>query len=467
MGSKCTPAARPLRGPAKRDFLLHFDGGAITSDAGAPLLAAVARKLGLLPRLARCFKDFRDPGRVRHTLQQLLAQRLYGIALAYEDLVDHDHVGSDALFAAVVGKADPHGHKDDRFKRPLAASATMQRLDMSAEAGLDDRYRRIKSDGEALRNLFVDLFLDRPGGVPDEIVIDLDTTDVTIHGEQEGRYYHGHYRDYCYLPLFAFCGEDILLAELRTADIGAGRDIPKLLGPVIKRILEKHPNLSIVLRGDSAFSTDETMSWCEEIGVGYIFGLSRNSRLESELKEELSQARAKFEETGEPARVFKDFRYRTLDSWSCDRRVVGKAEHLQKGANPRFVVTNIAKDDCCGQVLYEDRYCARGEAENRIKEQQLYLFGDRLSNRTMQGNQLRLWFSSLAYTLLVGVRRLVLKSTKAERSRADTIRTRFLKVGAWVKVTARRVLIHASSAYPWKEELISAWKSLANEKQLC
>jgi hypothetical protein len=339
----------------------------------------------------------------------------------------------------VAGKTDPTGsdrrQEQDRGK-PLAGKSTLNRLEWGAVK--QDRYRKISLDSEAVDRFFVDVFLVAHQQAPAEIVLDLDATDDPLHGEQEGRFFHGYYGGYCYLPLYIFCGSHLLCARLREANVDASFGAVSELERIVERVREKWPEVRIIVRGDSGFAREDLMSWCESHGVDFVLGLARNARLQRALGEELEQARAQFEDSGKAARVFKDFVYRTRKSWSRQRRVVGKAEHLAKGANPRFLVTSLSSEQWSAQVLYEKLYCARGEMENRIKEQQLCLFADRTSTHHLSSNQARLWFSSVAYVLLNELRRLGLSGTELAQARCDTIRTKLLKIGAQVKVTVRR-----------------------------
>ena len=450
MTTDCIPHQFEFQGMTRRTVVASFDGGTLSSDGGVLLLAEVDRRLGLLEQFAACFKDHRNPDLVEHRLDELVRQRVFGLALGYEDLNDHDELRTDPLLASVVGKADPTGsdrrQEQDRGK-PLAGKSTLNRLEWGAVK--QDRYRKISLDTEAVDRFFVDVFLAAHQQAPAEIVLDLDATDDPLHGEQEGRFFHGYYGEYCYLPLYIFCGSHLLCARLREANVDASFGAVDELDRIVVRIRQRWPEVRILVRGDSGFAREELMSWCESHGVDFVFGLARNARLQRALGGELGQARARFEESGKAARVFKDFVYRTKKSWSRQRRVIGKAEHLAKGANPRFVVTSLSSEQWGAQVLYEKLYCARGEMENRIKEQQLCLFADRTSTHHLSSNQMRLWFSSVAYVLLNELRRLGLTGTELAQARCDTIRTKLLKIGAQVKVTVRRVWVHWASSYPY------------------
>jgi Transposase DDE domain group 1 len=432
----------------------EFDGGHITSDGGVVLLREVEERRWIIKRLAQCFVDYRDDRYCEHSVEELLRQRIYGIALGYEDLNDHDELRVDQLLAAAVGKEEPTGagRRRERDKgKALAGKSTLNRMELRSEKPEQDgRYKKIAADETAIERLFVEIFLESVGEEPDQIVLDLDSTDDLIHGKQEGRFFHAYYGGYCYLPLYIFCEDYLLCARLREANHGDTAGVVDELTRIVGQIRERWRNVRIVLRGDSAFGMDSIMTWCEQNKVDYIFGKAKNSRLEAEIKEEQELARQEYEKTGLAARVYKDFRYRTLDSWSRDRRVVAKAEQLAKGSNPRFIVTSLTKDEIEARELYEKQYCARGEMENRIKEQQLYLFADRTSTRMMKSNQLRLWFSSIAYVLMNELRRSGLNNTELEDAQCERIRLNLFKIGALIRVTVRRVLVSFSSAYPYE-----------------
>jgi Transposase DDE domain group 1 len=450
MTTDCNPLQLEFQGLTRRTVVASFDGGTVSSDGGVLLLAEVDRRVRLLELFAACFKDHRNPDLVEHSIEELVRQRVFGLALGYEDLNDHDELRTDPLLASVVGKSDPTGsdrrQEQDRGK-PLAGKSTLNRLEWGAVK--QDRYRKISLDTEAVDRFFVDVFLAAYQKAPAEIVLDLDATDDPLHGEQEGRFFHGYYGGYCYLPLYIFCGSHLLCSWLREANVDASFGAVAELERIVARIRQRWPEVRIIVRGDSGFAREELMSWCESHSVDFVFGLARNARLQRALGGELAQARTLFEESGKAARVFKDFVYRTKKSWSQQRRVVGKAEHLPKGANPRFIVTSLPSDMWSAQVLYEKLYCARGEMENRIKEQQLCLFADRTSTHHLSSNQMRLWFSSVAYVLLNELRRLGLTGTDLAQARCDTIRTKLLKIGAQVKVTVRRVWVRLASSYPY------------------
>jgi hypothetical protein len=380
----------------------------------------------------------------------LVRQRVLGLALAYEDLNDHEELRADPLLATVVGKADPTGNdrrqEQDRGK-PLAGKSTLNRLEWGAVK--QDRYRKISVDSKAVDRFLVETFLSAHESVPAQIILDLDATDDPLHGEQEGRFFHGYYGGYCYLPLYIFCGAHLLCALLRSSDRDASAGAVTEVERIVGQIRSRWPEVQIILRADSGFAREELMAWCEQHEVDYVFGLARNARLQRALGGEMTQAREQFEQSGEATRIFRDFTYQTRKSWSCQRRVVGKAEHLAKGSNPRFIVTSLSAESWPAAALYEQLYCARGEMENRIKEQQMCLFADRTSSHNLASNQLRLWFSSVAYILLNELRRLGLPGTELAHARCDTIRTKLLKIGAQIRVTVRRVWVHLASSYPY------------------
>ena len=451
----CNAGRLEFQPDGRRRVEAAFDAGRVTSDGGLALLRELVVRSGVIRQFAACFTDNRDQGRIEHTVEELLTQRVLGIVCGYEDLNDHERLRDDALLALAVGKTDMtgEGRKRERDRgHALAGKSTLNRLELAAPI-VDgaERYKKISYDDHAIERLFVSRFLDAHERPRSEIIIDLDATDDPIHGEQEGRHFHGFYGHYCYLPLYVFCGEFLLGATLNTADVAPGKQAVEELERIISQILARWPDTRIIVRGDSGFCNDEVMRWCEESGVDYILGLAQNTRLRAEITVEMAAAKAKHERTGEDARVFKDFRYKTRDSWSCERRVVGKAEYITDKENPRFVVTTLSPEQWPAQALYEDLYCARGEMENRIKEQQLGLFADRTSTHTLRGNQLRLWFSSIAYVILHDLRRLALVGTELARAQVSTIRCRLLKIGAIVTVSVRRVYLSFSSVFPLQE----------------
>lgn len=442
-------------------MLASFDGGTISSDAGALLLGAADPAIRLVRRFAGCFADHRSPDRVEHGLATLVGQRVLALALGYEDLIDHDTLRHDPVLATVAGKLA--AHRSDCT--PLAGKSTLNRLE-HAPTGEPTRYHKIGHDAAAIERVFVELFLDAHATAPEEIGLDLDATDDPLHGQQEGRFFHGYYGCYCYLPLYVFCGDHLLAAKVRPSNIDASAGAVEEVARLVRQIRARWSSLRIVLRADSGFAREALMVWCETNRVDYLLGLARNVRLVAEIAAEFVMARAAAEENGKPARCFKDFHYQTLDSWSCERRVVGKVEQLvdsagATSANPRFVVTSLMAEAWLARALYERLYCARGEMENRIKECQLGLFADRTSTRTMAANQLRLWFASMAYVLLAALRRIALPATRPARATAGTIRLNLLKIGALVRVSVRRVMVAMGSGHPWQQDWAIAQQALA------
>ena len=460
MTTECNATQLELKGLGRRRVVAEFGAEKVTSDAGGLLLREVESRASIVREFARCFVDHRDPARVEHSVVELLAQRVYGIALGYEDLNDHDDLRGDPLLAVLVGKLDPAG-EDRRRERdrghPLAGKSTLNRLELAAVGSDgDDRYHRIVCRPELVERTFVQVFLESYESAPDEIVLDLDATDDPVHGNQEGRFFHGYYGCYCYLPLYVFCGDHLLVAKLRPSNVDASAGALEEVIRLVEQIRQRWPQVRIILRGDSGFSRDQTMAWCEANGVDYVFGLARNARLEALIARQLEKGRRRYLKTRVCSRRFSNLRYRTLNSWSCARRVVAKAEYLAKGANPRFVVTSIRADEMTARALYEKLYCARGDMENRIKEQQLGLFADRTSSSVFFANQLRLWLSSIAYVLVTALRRLALAGSEMARAQCWTIRTKLLKIGAIVVISARRILVRLPTAYPYKALLIAA-----------
>ena len=464
MTTECNAREFAFQGLGSRSVTGRFDGGAITSDAGSLLLREVEAKTGILRRFAACFTDHRDPERVEHSVGELVAQRVFALALGYEDLNDHDTLRHDPLLAVLVGKADPTGQdrrrREDRGKS-LAGKSTLNRLELTPTgANAKSRYKKVVARHRDIESFFVKTFLALHPQPPKEIVLDLDATDDPIHGHQLGRFFHGYYDNYCYLPLYIFCGEHLLCAKLRPSDIDGAAGSVKQLTSIVEQVRRRWPRVRIIVRGDSGFCREPLMRWCEENRVDYLFGLAKNARLQRILGKELHEAKLQFEATGRPSRVFKDFLYQTRKSWSRARRVVGKAEHLAKGSNPRFVVTSLSPEELDARTLYEDVYCARGEMENRIKEQQLCLFADRTSCATMRANQLRLWLSSVAYTLLAALRQFGLQGTEMAQARCDTIRLKLLKLGALVRTTVRRVWISFSESCPYQRVFAQVYENL-------
>jgi hypothetical protein len=431
-----------------------FDGGEVTSDAGGVLLREVEKRRRIIERFARCFKDFRDPDLVEHTVHDLVAQRVYGLALGYEDLNDHETLRRDPLLATLVGKEEPDGRDRRRARdkgKALAGKSTLNRLELApADADGSSRYKKVVYDGRAIEDLLVGVFLDAYQAPPEPIILDLDATDDPVHGSQEGRFFHGYYGHYCFLPLYIFAGDHLLCAKLRPANIDGAAGSLEEVQRIVGRLRERWPGVKIIVRGDSGFARDYLMTWCEANGVDYVLGLARNDRLIAEVAEQMRHAKARHAVTGKSTRSFRNFQYRTHKTWTRARRVVGKAECLPGKENPRFVVTSLPRSEAPTRWLYERLYCARGDMENRIKEQQLDLFADRTSAHTLRANQLRLWFSSVAYVLVAELRRLGLQGTEMEHAQAGTIRTRLLKIGALVRISVRRIKLAMSSGCPFQ-----------------
>lgn len=455
MKTECKPDQLEFHGLGRRLVVGQFDGGKISSDSGGLLLREVEHRTHILKRLATCFTDHRDAGQVEHSLESLIKQRVMGLALGYEDLNDHDSLRHDPLWAVLSDQGDVSGktRKRDQDKgRALAGKSTLNRLELTPlDADAASRYKKIVADPEGMDDLLVDLFLEAYDAVPEQIILDVDATDDPLHGHQEGRFFHGYYRGYCYLPLYIFCGEHLLCARLRKADQDGAAGTVDELARMIERIRLSWPEIRMIVRGDSGFCREDLMAWCEAHGVDYVLGLAKNDRLKAAIAAQMGEARTQYEATEQAARVFKDFRYRTRTSGSCERRVIGKAEHLAKGENPRFVVTTLSTEDWDARGLYEDLYCARGDMENRIKEQQLALFADRTSTHEMRSNQLRLYFSSFAYVLMQTLRRLGLEGTAMARAQCDTLRLKLFKIGAHIHISVRRVRVAFSESYPYAE----------------
>ena len=455
--TECTQQSLEFHRLGRREITARFDAPAITSDAGGLLLREVDEKFGLIDQFAECFDDHRSPAFTVHTLPELLSQRVFGIALGYEDLNDHEQLRHDPLMAVLAGKTDPA--PQEGFA--LAGKSTLNRLELTpVGANQSSRYKKVVAHHRDIEDFFVKAFLKVHAKAPKRIVLDVDATDDPLHGHQLGRFFHGYYKSYCYLPLYIFCGSHLLCAKLRPSDIDGAAGTVKQLDRIVKQIRAEWPEVEIVVRGDGGFCRDNIMSWCELNGVDFILGLAKNARLKRTLGKELHEAKQQFEATGSAARVFKDFRYRTRKSWRQERRVIGKAEHLAKGANPRFVVTSLSLDRYDAATVYEKEYCARGDMENRIKEQQLYLFADRTSASTMRANQLRLWLSSVAYVLVNTLREVGLKGTEFEKAQCHTIRLKLFKIGAAIRVTVRKVWVSLSSSYPYAEVFIRVLDNL-------
>src|SRR3977135_1609900 len=483
MQTECIPDMFGFEAVEGRRVVAAFDGGAITSDAGALLLGATDRAIRMVDRLASCFVDRRSQAQVEHSVATLVGQRIFAIALGYEDLNDHETLRHDPLMGALAAR---RGHLS-----AVAGKSTLNRLELSKPE--PSRYHKISYDAEAVDRLFVDLFVEAHRTAPSQITLDLDATDDPLHGEQEGRFFHGYYKSYCYLPLYIFCGRHLLCAKLRRSNIDASAGSVEEVARIVARIRKRWPEVRILLRADSGFTRDDLMTWCEQNDVDYLLGLAKNNRLIAEIAAELAEAAEENRQSGKPARRFKDFRYRTHKSWSRQRRVVGKAEWmipsvaeresatkprrkrknkksimvgnidlatLEGRANPRFVVTSLQADQHQARALYEKLYCARGEMENRIKECQLDLFADRTSTRTMRANQLRLWLSSMAYVLVSALRRIARATTRVTDATCGTIRLKLFKIGAQVRISVRRIKFSMASAFPYTDVFRTAWAAL-------
>ena len=463
MPTQCSASGDVFAPVEGRCIVADFDGGDITSEAGALLLGATDRAIGLVERFAACFRDARRQELVEHSVPTLVGQRVFGLALGYEDLVDHDQLRHDPMMAILAGKLEA----GRAGCAPVAGKSTLNRLELSKPTAT--RYHKISHEAAAIEALFVDLFLDahatasQKARAPEQIILDLDATDDPLHGEQEGRFFNAHYDSYCYLPLYVFCGRHLLCAKLRRANADASAGAVEEIARIVAHIRTRRPRVKILLRADSGFAREALMGWCEANRVDFLFGLARNKRLVDEIYTELAQAEDAAQRSGRPERRFKDFRYRTHDSWSRKRRVVAKAEWTGGEANPRFVVSSLTKDEAGARALYETIYCARGEMENRIKECQADLFADRTSSATMRANQLRLWFASMAYALMCALRRIGLAHTQFAEATCGTIRLRLLKIGALVTTSVRRIKVAMASGCPWAQEwhLVAARLRLA------
>jgi hypothetical protein len=438
-----------------RSVVAAFDGGTITSNAGGLLLGAADQAVGLIDRFARCFRDSRSEELIEHTVATMIGQRVFGIALGYEDVVDHDELRHDPIMAVLAGKLTARR----KNCAPVAGKSTLNRLELGKEKPTP--YHKIGHDPLAIEGVFVDLFLEAQRRAPPQIILDLDATDDPLHGHQEGRFFHGYYDCYCYLPLYIFCGRHLLAAQLRRSNIDASAGAVAEVARIVAQIRSRWPRVRILLRVDSGFAREALMRWCELNRIDYLFGLARNERLTAAIAAELQEAQQLGERTGKPARRFKDLTWSTLDSWSRARRVVAKAEWTGGEANPRFVVTSLSRTEHEGRHLYEKVYCARGDMENHIKECQLDLFADRTSAATMRANQLRLWFAAMAYVLVCALRRIALRHTQFAQATCGTIRLKLFKIGALVRVSVRRIKIAMASAYPYQNEFALAHLRLA------
>jgi DDE family transposase len=425
----CNADTLPFARVGPQAVVADFQGGRLTTDAGALLLRETARKLGLFEALNAVIPDPREPALVIHDQDAMLAQRITAIALGYEDLNDHQTWRSDPALQVVAGCEPTEG-------KPLASPPTLCRL--------ENRINRRTLVRMAA--VLVDQFIAAHPTPPAALILDFDATDDPVHGKQESRFFHGYYDQHCFLPLYVFCGDELLVAYLRPSNIDASKHARAILKLLVRTLRAAWPDVKITIRGDSGFCRWRLMRWCDSHGVGYVLGLAQNPALLREARPWTDAARWLCAWTGQPQRLFGTFAY-AAETWDRRRRVLVKAEHTAKGANPRFVVTNVPGD---AQELYEDVYCQRGEMENRIKEQQLELFADRTSCHRFLANQFRVLLSSAAYVLMQALRRTALAGTELAQAQVGTIRLKLLKVAAWVVVSVRRVLFHLASSYPYQ-----------------
>ena len=423
--AKCTSSNPVFQGPQSRKIHFDFDGGDISSDGGLLLMSQLDRKLGVTSRIGKVLTEFdgRQRGKVRHSVLSMVRQRVFSLVAGHEDLNDQLEFGKDPLLQTAAGN-------DERLAHP----STLCRFENSATS----------ASNAALSKLLVELFIESFVAPPRELILDFDATDDPIHGMQEGRFFHGYYDHYCFLPLYVFCGDQLLTSYLRPANIDAAKHAGAILKLLVARLRREWPDVRITFRGDSGFCRRRILSWCERNDVGYIVGLAKNSRL-LELAAELRfTAERQYEETGQKAKLFAEFQYRA-GTWKVDRRVIAKAEFSSLGANNRYIITNLPDD---GQYLYEKVYCARGEMENRIKEQQLDLFADRTSCHEFIANQFRLLLSSFAYVLMERFRALLLRGTEFAEATCGSIRLNFIRIGAIIRRNTRRIYCSYSSACP-------------------
>ncbi len=460
--TQCKESPLTFQPLGSREVVAGFDGGKVTSDAGGLLLREIEQRFHFVERFAGCFTDYRDPGRIEHTVTELVQQRVFGLCLGYEDLNDHDQLRNDPLLAVLAGKTDPLGEQraspTDRGKG-LAGKSTLNRLELTpAGASSKNRYKKIVANVADMQRFLVDAYIAQHRQRPERIILDIDATNDPLHGHQLGRFFHGYYDQYCYLPLYIFCGDHPLCALLRPSDIDGAAGALKQIQRIVTRLRIQWPGIEIIVRGDSGFCREPIMRWCELNGVDYLLGLAKNTRLKKILGGELQRVKEQFAATGQPAREFKDFTYQTRKSWHCERRVVGKAEHLAKGSNPRFVVTSLKAGQYPPQALYEQDYCGRGQMENYIKEQQLFLFADRTSCETMRANQIRLLMSTVAYVVLRALREFGLCETELATAQCNTIRLKLLKIGAVVRCSVRRIYVSLSEAYPFRDIFERVWR---------
>ena len=434
--AECNQLSFQLPGLNGRRIEGNFQGGNVSSDGGLMLLRQVDRRLGLTKALAKRLPDQRDPDRIEHSLESMLRQRIYGLALGYEDLNDQDSLRKDLLWQSAA-------ERDEE----LASCSTLCRLENRAG----------RKEAWLMHQVLLEQFVESFQSAPEELILDFDCTDDRVHGLQEGRHFDGFYYDFCFLPLYVFCGERLLVSYLRESNIDPAKHAWAILALVFKALRQRWPEVKITLRADSSFCRWKMLRWCERAGVSYIVGLAKNERLHALSAKLQKRAERKHRKSGRKVRLFGQFPYKAK-TWDRKRRVIAKAEHSDRGANPRYVVTNL-EGGC--QALYDELYCARGEMENRIKEQQLGLFSDRTSCHAWWANQFRLLLSSAAYVLLEGLRRLGLRGTELARAQVGTIRLRLLKIGAVVTRNTRRIRLWLSSSFPLQELFCSCLKRFA------
>ncbi len=479
------PEQFKFEGEKSRPVIVNFKGGTVTSDAGLSLIAELDRKRKITSSFAACFKDYRDQNRIDHSICSLIAQRVYGLIMGYEDLNDHEELRHDLMFALAIGKATG----SEKEPVVLAGKSTLNRIEHcpeTVESQAQSRYHRIGHDVEAIEKLLVEIFLESYASPARYIVLDLDVTDDLVHGNQEQAFFNTYYGGYCYAPLYIFCGKHLLAAKLRPSNVDPAQGALEELQRVIQQIRSRWHDVHILVRGDSAYSREEIMSWCEsQYCVDYVFGLAKNSLLVKMAQATVNRAKLEYSQRLQTVTSFLEtlfipddqltqqagelidssIWYRSLDyqtqySWSRKRRVVSKVEYSATGTNIRFVVTSLPTHKVPPGQLYTQKYCKRGEMENRFKEQQLELFSDRTSTHTFAGNQLRLWFSSIAYVLMNALREQCLVKTELQNAQVGTIRTKLLKLGALITVSARRILIAISSSCPYKHIFANAYKHL-------
>jgi hypothetical protein len=421
----------------RREVEGRFDGGSMTSDGGVMLLSATDRKLGLTAAAARCIADPRNPLLITHAVRDMLRQRVYGLALGWEDLNDHKALRQDVAMQTAVG-----------VDREVASAPTLCRLEKWA-----DRATAVR-----LSELLVEQFITSFKQAPEELVLDFDATDNPLHGQQEGRFFHGYYDCYCYLPLYVFCGQQLLCAYLRPSRIDAAKHAAAILKLLVRRLRQVWPEVRIIFRGDSGFCRQRIINWCERSGVHYIVGLARNAKLEAMVEYAQLDLRDEYERTGHKQRLVDEFSY-AAQSWPHERRVITRLEWGQQGHNPRFVVTNLQGQP---DALYDDLYCQRGEAENRIKEAQVGLFATRTSCHVFVSNQLRVLLAALAYVLIERLRALALQGTELASAQIDTLRIRLLKLAAVVTRNTRRIRLYFASNWPSAPIFAQAMRALGS-----